>query len=488
MYKPTHRAFRHPLFIIYSLVCNMRFTIYCTAVPQFRLQIYKHYCIYRKIALIFICLFFFVIQNCFIPLHYTNAFYIVHMNEKIITLKDFELSPKENIIERSKNFQSYIDQMNSLGGNGYWVMAKSAVGSKMAIECCEGEVSAYISNDYLGMSQRDETKKAGIQAILKYGTGACAAQAIGGYLDIHKELEHEIAEFVGQEDAILFSSGFGANTGLLRAILGKNDIAYIDSYVHTSVTSGLIGTNTKNIGHNDIDYLNMILERDKGLYQTRLVIIDGVYSQNGDLSILPDYIKVCKRHNCLLMMDDAHGIGVMGDSGRGTAEYYNCLGQVDIITGTFSKSFGCVGGFVATTAKLIQYLRYYADSNVFSAAMTPQVAGSVLKALEIIKLHPEIRQKLWRNVSYLRKRFIEEGFDIGSSVSAIFPIMVRDNKKVYEISHELLKMGIFVSGITYPAVRTKEARLRVSVLATHEQNQLESLVQALITIRKTISF
>ena len=171
------------------------------------------------------------------------------MNKNIISLKDFEITPNENVIERSQNFQSYIDQMNQFGCKSYWVMARTGVGAKMQIEGYGGEVSAYISNDYLGMSQRPETKEAGINAVLKYGTGASAAQAIGGYLDIHKKLEEEIATFVGQEDAILFSSGFGANAGLLRAILGRNDIAYIDSYIHTSATSGLIGTNTKHIGH-----------------------------------------------------------------------------------------------------------------------------------------------------------------------------------------------------------------------------------------------
>ena len=410
------------------------------------------------------------------------------MNKNIISLKDFEISPNENVIQRSQNFQSYIDQMDKFGGKSYWVMAKTGVGAKMQIEGYEGEVSAYISNDYLGMSQRSETKEAGINAVLKYGTGASAAQAIGGYLDIHKKLERGIAKFIGQEDAILFSSGFGANAGLLRAILGKNDIAYIDSYIHTSVTSGLIGTNVKHIGHNDTDYLDMILECGAEKYQTRLVIIDGVYSQNGDLSKLTEYIAVCKKHNCLLMMDDAHGIGVMGKNGRGTAEYYNCLGQVDIITGTFSKSFGCIGGFVATSKELIQYLRYYTDSNVFSAAMSPQVAASSLKALELIQTRPEIRKKLWTNVNYLRKRLSEEGFDIGNSESAIFPIMIRDNKKVYEIAQELQKKRIFVNGITYPAVRTKEARLRVSILASHEMVQLDQLVTALMEIRKSIPF
>jgi len=408
--------------------------------------------------------------------------------DNFFSLKDFEFSMNVDAKERAAAFQDYIDQMRQFETKCYWVMATSGVGAKMRLEGSDKVFSAYISNDYLGMSQRQETIEAGIEAIRKYGTGACAAQAIGGYLDIHKQLEKEIAEFVGQEDAILFSSGFGANTGLLRAILGKNDIAYIDSYIHTSATSGLIGTNIKHIGHNDIDYLDMVLEKETGLYKTRIVIIDGVYSQNGDLSKLPDYIAVCKKHGCLLMMDDAHGIGVMGNNGRGTAEHFDCLGQVDIITGTFSKSFGGVGGFVAASAKMIQYLRYYADSNVFSAAITPQVTGSVLKAIELIKSKPEIMAKLWNNVNYLRNRLQNAGFDIGHSESPIFPIMVRDNKKVYKIADMLQKKCIFASGIVYPAVRTKEARIRVSVLASHEIEQLEQLAIALEDIRSVIPF
>ncbi len=353
----------------------------------------------------------------------------------------------------------------------------------------EGQaMDAYISNDYLGMSQRPETIQAGIDALQKYGTGACAAQAIGGYLDIHYQLERGIAEFVGQEDAILFSSGFGANAGFLRAILGKNDIAYVDSYIHTSASSGLYGTNTKHIGHNDTAYLDVILGKNRGKYVTSLVIIDGVYSQDGDLSLLPEYIAVCKKHNCLLMVDDAHGIGVMGENGRGTAEYYDCLGQVDFITGTFSKSFGSIGGFVAASAKMIQYLRYYADSNVFSAAITPQATCSILKSLELMRTKPEIRKKLWDNVNFLRNRMKEEGFDIGKSVSPIFPLMIRDNKKVYEIADILNKRGIFTSGIVYPAVRAKEARIRISVLASHEIKQLDYLVKTLKIIRNEIGF
>lgn len=410
------------------------------------------------------------------------------MDKNFLSLKDFELSMREDALTRAELFQNYIHQMEQFDSKSYWVMSHGCVGAKMSLTETNTLFDSYISNDYLGMSQCKETIEAGINALMKYGTGACAAQPIGGYLDIHRQLEKEIADFVGQEDAILFSSGFGANAGLLRAILGKNDIAYIDSYIHTSAMSGLIGTNTKHIGHNDIEYLDMILDKEKDKYQTRLVIVDGVYSQNGDLSKLPEYISVCKKHNCLLMVDDAHGIGVMGNNGRGTAEHYNCMGQVDIITGTFSKSFGCVGGFVAASSKLIQYLRYYADSNVFSAAITPQVTCSVLKALELIKTQPGIREKLWNNVNFLRNGLLDSKFDIGTSVSPIFPLMVRDNEKVYRIADMLQKKRIFASGIVYPAVRTKEARIRISILASHEIAQLKHLIRSLKEIRNEIPF
>lgn len=409
------------------------------------------------------------------------------MSNKYYSLKDFELSLQKNAIERANDFQLYINQLESIGCKSYWITANTGIGANMTIEGCKEPVTAFISNDYLGMSQREETKQAGINAIQKYGTGACAAQVIGGYLDIHRQLEQEIASFVGQEDAILFSSGFGANSGILRALLGKNDIALIDPYIHTSAMAGLRTTNIKRIGHNDLEYLEKSLKEAKDRYQTKLVIIDGVYSQDGDLSLLPSIIDLCKTHGAMLMLDDAHGIGVMGSNGRGTAEHYNCLGQVDIITGTFSKSFGCVGGFAAASKNVIQYLKFYADSNVFSAALTPQVTASILKAIELIKYNPEIRLKLWKNTNYLRKRLKEEGFDIGKSVSPIFPIMIRDNKKVYEIAKMLQEKSIFTIGITYPAVRTKEARLRVSVLATHELIQLETLVCALNEIDKVLN-
>lgn len=407
-------------------------------------------------------------------------------NNHLYSLKDFELSLDVTATERAEKFQKYIDQLKKIECKSYWIQSYSGIGSKMHIEP-NRKVISFISNDYLGMSQHPATIKAGINALKKYGTGACAAQVIGGYLDIHYNLEREIARFTGQEDAMLFSSGFGANSGILSALLGENDIAIIDPFIHTSVLSGLKKTNIKRVGHNNIEHIEIALKDTKQKYKTRLVIIDGVYSQDGDLSKLPEIINICKKHEAMLMMDDAHGIGVMGENGRGTAEYYNCLGKIDIITGTFSKAFGCVGGFAAASSKLIQYLKFYADSNIFSAALTPQVTGSVLKALELIKSKPEIRKKLWENVHYLRNKLLNHGFDIGNSMSPIFPIMVRDNEKVYEVAKLLQQNDIFTIGIVYPAVRIKEARLRISILSTHEKKDLDKLIYTLILINKDIN-
>lgn len=408
--------------------------------------------------------------------------------KRYYSLKDFELTTDASISEKAEDFKLYLQQQYEFGCESYWLQSQSAISTQMQIKGIRDTLIGFVSNDYLGMSQRKETITAGIEALNKYGTGACAAQVIGGYLDIHNKLETEIASFVGQEASILFSSGFGANAGTLRTLLGKKDIALIDPYIHTSALVGLKSTNVKLIGHNNLTYLERTLKNIRDKYNTKLIVIDGVYSQDGDLSNLPQIISICKANGAMIMLDDAHGIGVMGKTGRGTAEYYDCLGQVDIITGTFSKSFGCVGGFTAASQNIINYMRYYTDSNVFSAAITPQVTASVRQALELIKTKPEIRSNLWTNTNYLRRKLTDNGFDIGNSVSPIFPIMIRDNTKVYEIAKKLQEKGIFTIAIVYPAVRIKEARLRVSVLATHTKDHLDKLVESLIEIDKIIKF
>lgn len=414
------------------------------------------------------------------------------MKEEKYSIKDFALSLDLDVAERAKQFQLWIDQNEEHKHNIYWTKSFSGIGSEMDIfsgnEKKEKDVISFVSNDYLGMSAREETKQAGKEAIDLYGNGACAAPVIGGYLDIHQRLEKELADFVGMPSSLIFSSGFGTNTGILNCLLGKNDIALYDSYVHTSVLDGLKGTNTKNIGHNNLSYLEDTLKKVKNSYTNKFVIVDGVYSQDGDLGLLPELSAICKEYGAYFVVDDAHGVGLMGKNGRGTLEHFDMLGKADILTGTFSKAFGCVGGFAAASESLIQYLRYYANTTMFSAAVTPAVTNSVLKAIELIKTDPSIREKLWNNVNYLKKLLDEANIDYLNTASPIFPIMVRHNFKAKELSSKLMEIGIYTNAICYPAVRGKDARIRVNVLATHSYSDLEALVSGLVKIDKIIHF
>lgn len=404
------------------------------------------------------------------------------------TVNDFTIhSLQTNAIDRASEFQKWITQSHENNHEIYWNESTDGVKPETSlidpVTRSSKKVISFISNDYLGMSQRQETKQAGINAVNKYGTGACAAPIIGGYLDIHRELEKKIAAFTGNEDALIFSSGFGVNVGVLNALLGKEDLALIDLQVHTSVLDGLRSTNIKKLRHNDPDYLKFALKKTSDDYKTKIVIVDGVYSQDGDITPLPDIFEICKQYKALLYVDDAHGIGVFGANGKGIAEHYNMLGEIDIITGTFSKAFGSVGGFVSCSKNMADYLRYYAGTTVFSAAITPQSTASILRALELMQEKPEIREKLWDNMHYLRQKLSEKNFDFGNTESPIFPIMVRNPFKAKEITHLLKNDGVYAIAIVFPAVTDKNARVRVSVTASHEKHHIDKLISSLVKIR-----
>lgn len=413
--------------------------------------------------------------------------------KEVLSGNDFTLEAiKTDVLDRSLQFKKWINQSKTNQHQIYWNKSLTGITPEMKIidpdTNLEKNVISFISNDYLGMSQRQETKEAGIQAIMKYGTGACAAPIIGGYLKIHQELEKKIAEFTGNEDALIFSSGFGVNAGVLNSLLGSEDLALVDLCAHTSALDGLRSTNIKRLKHNDVDYLDFVLKRMKNSYKTKLVIIDGVYSHDGDIADLPKIVEICKKHGALTYLDDAHGIGVFGNNGRGVAEHYNMLGEIDIITGTFSKAFGCVGGFISCSKTLADYLRYYANTTVFSASISPQSTASVLKAIDLLEGKKEIREKLWENVIYLREQLIRENFDIKQTVSPIFPIMVRDPFKAKEVTRLLKKNGIYAIAIVFPAVTNKDARVRISLTSAHETVHLDYLVETLIKIRNKIKF
>lgn len=413
------------------------------------------------------------------------------MKEKY-SLRDFTQSPGLNIAQRIDQFQLYTEQLKEQKHNSFHTLAFSGVDAHMTVEdpvtLEKREVVSFISNDYLGMSQRPEIKEAGIKAVEQYGAGACAAPIIGGFMKLHRELEMQLAEFMGYEDAIIFSSGYGANAGALGGIMGKNDMALVDSFIHASAYDGLLQTNIKKIGHNDLEYLELNLKRVQNNYDTVMLIADGVYSQNGDLGMLPEYIDLCRKYGAFIMVDDAHGIGVFGENGKGATEHLGVLGKPDMVTGTLSKSFGCVGGFVVSSRKMIDYLRFYGRTSVFSAAPTPQATASALKALELIRERPEIRAKLWDNVSYMKSQLLANGYDIKETVSPIFPIMVRDNYLIKEIAKMLLERGFYTIGICYPAVSNNDSRIRASVLASHTKADIDGFINALNDIDAILHF
>lgn len=398
-----------------------------------------------------------------------------------MTLKDFE-NRGQNLLTRAKQIDDYISYRYKIQHLPYRVI--SLTGSSARIKVIdpytnrEKEMISFVSNDYLGLSHHPEVINASIRALEQYGAGAGASPLIGGHNYLHEQLEQEIARFLRNEYAISYTSGYAANCSTLLAIMGKEDIAIMDMFTHASVFDGCLCTNTKRFLHNNIDSLSHVLKNTKE-YKNRFVIIDGVYSQEGDVAPLDKIYTVCREYNAFLIVDDAHGIGVLGKTGRGIIEDYNLLDKVDMITGTFSKSFGSVGGYAIARKEIITLLRYYSRQNIFSAAATPQAAASAIKAIQLVDKEPKLRNSILENIEYFKNGLEIIGLDYGNTVSAIFPVMVRNEQNVKEASRVLFDQGVYVNPISYPAVPEKLSRLRFSITAMHTQKDLDETLDIL---------
>lgn len=399
------------------------------------------------------------------------------------SLKDFADLDEKDIFQRADIFQDYLNHFRKEKQVNYRIRSTRGVEPVAHIldpdTGKEKEVFSFISNDYLNLTKDPEVIQAGIQALVKYGSGAGASQLIGGNLDIHEELEKKIASFNHMDDSIIYTSGFGANAGSILAMMQEKDCVIMDLFVHASVIDGTFNTNVKWFLHNDMESLEKVLKDVQHKYRTKMIIVDGVYSQEADLAPLRKIMALAKAYDAYVMVDDAHGQGVFGKNGKGTPEYFDVLGEVDVLTGTFSKSFAGVGGFLCAKTELVDLLKYYARTNIFSAAPTPQVTASILKAIEIIENKPSVRQRLWDNIYYLRENLKELGFNIGNTESAIFPIIIGDDVKVRESAQLLLERGIYVNPILYPAVPRRVTRLRISLIATHTKEHLDHLLNNL---------
>jgi glycine C-acetyltransferase len=406
------------------------------------------------------------------------------------SFKDFENIPGQDIYATAREFVLYLDFLKENGHFNYRIESLSPVGPEMNLILPGDEHPTWcvclVSNDYLGFSQHPLIKAAVIKGVEQFGTGSGASPAIGGHFVYHQQLEKKIAEFYKRTDAILYTTGYTANSATLQCILhkdtrdtdaGKNDLAILDMNVHASVYEGVLTTTVKTFLHNDLAMLEQVLKHAQDSYRTKMVIIDGVYSQDGDVAPIDKIAEITHRYGAYLVVDDAHGIGVVGDTGRGVIEMYNAFDKVDIITGTFSKALGNIGGYVIASPEIITYLKYQSKQHLFSTTASPALMG-ILKAIDLIDEEPEWRTRLWENIEYLKSGLISLGFDVGTTSSAVIPVKIGDIMKTLEAGRLLLKLGVYTNPIMYPAVSKKNARIRMNVMATHTKVHLDKVLNA----------
>ncbi|MCL2426248.1 MAG: aminotransferase class I/II-fold pyridoxal phosphate-dependent enzyme [Oscillospiraceae bacterium] len=334
------------------------------------------------------------------------------------------------------------------------------------------------SNNYMGFTCDPRVIEASIAAVRRYGSGCSGSRFLNGTLEMHNEFEEELAEFLNKESSLTFSTGFQTNIGVLSTIAGPRDIIYSDRANHASIIDGnrLSFAKVTKYGHNDMDDLRSKLERapeEAG----KLIVTDGVFSMEGDIARLPEIVELAKRYNARIMVDDAHGLGMIGDCGRGTANYFGLDDEVDIIMGTFSKSLASLGGYVAAKENVTHYIRHHARSFIFSASIPPACCGAALESLRIMKREPELQQKLKENGDYLRAKFREAGITIGDSETAIIPVMTYDTMRTFKIHQMLLMNGVYCNPVIAPAVNEGECLLRTSCTATHTKEQLDEAVE-----------
>ncbi|MEP7014588.1 MAG: aminotransferase class I/II-fold pyridoxal phosphate-dependent enzyme [Verrucomicrobiota bacterium] len=339
------------------------------------------------------------------------------------------------------------------------------------------------SYNYLGLANHPEVIAAAHEALKTHGMGACGSPMLSGMTDLHRELERRVAKFLGREDAMLFNSGFGGALGTISGLMRKNDVAILDNRSHLSLRDGatLSRCRTEKFEHNDPAALEAALGRQQG--RRRLVIVEGIYSMDGDFGNLKELIEVAEKHGAKMFIDEAHSILGCGEHGRGAAELFDVEEHFPLCYGTFSKAFGAVGGFVAGSAETLKYLRFYAHSYVYSCALPPVVVAAILKALEIAQREPELRTQLWENADYFHAQLRGLGIDTGASTTYIMPIVIGDRERMYRLGHELRRRGLWVAPVDYPAVPNNKICFRACVTAKHTRADLD---EALNIIEDTL--
>lgn len=342
------------------------------------------------------------------------------------------------------------------------------------------------SNNYLGLTNHPKVKEAAIEAVKKYGTGCAGSRFLNGTLDIHVELEEKLARFVRKEAALVFSTGFQVNLGVISALAGKDDLIIIDKMDHASIIDGcrLSFAEIRKFRHSDLSDLERVLKEnnDKG----KLIVVDGVFSMEGDVANLPDIVSLSQQYGARLMVDDAHGIGVLGKTGRGTAEHFGLEDRVELIMGTYSKSLASIGGFISGDADIIHYIKHHARSLIFSASPPPASIASVSAALDIIENEPDRRERLWIITRKMLDGFSQLGFETGPSETPIIPVIVGEDIKAFTMAMMLQEEGVFANVAVTPAVPSGKALIRTSYMATHTDKHLDQVLSAFEKVGKSL--
>ena len=345
------------------------------------------------------------------------------------------------------------------------------------------------SNNYLGLTVHPKVIEASIEAVKKYGSGCTGSRFLNGTLELHEELEERLARFTGHEAALVFSTGFQTNLGAISAIVGKRDAVIIDRADHASIVDGCrlsFGTTIK-FKHNDMGDLESVLQAGTD-YEGKLVVVDGVFSMEGDICPLPEIVRLAKEYNARVMVDDAHSIGVLGKRGSGTAEHFGLEKEVDMVMGTFSKSFASLGGFIAADDAVVHYIKHNARALIFSASMPPSALAAVLASLDIIEQEPERRDALWRNAKHFRSGLQDMGFDTGVSKTPVIPVVIGENEQTFRFWKSLFDSGLFVNCAVSPAVPPGHSLLRTSVMATHQPDQIDKALGIFKRVGKEMGF
>ncbi|MBT7067393.1 MAG: aminotransferase class I/II-fold pyridoxal phosphate-dependent enzyme [Verrucomicrobia bacterium] len=406
------------------------------------------------------------------------------------TLADFADCDSPDLFAKAERFNSFLTDWKGKGTYGFHRLVTSACANTAMLRDRatheDRDMVVLASNNYLGLSTRPEVVEAARAAIAKYGTGMCGSRFLSGTYDLIEELESRLARFENKEAALVFTTGYQANVGTISALLRSKDVAYIDKLCHASIVDGcrLAGCATRSFRHNDLQSLERLLEKTKGKYRGSMIIVDGVFSMDGDMAPLPGIVDLAERYGARVLVDEAHSTGVLGDHGGGAVEHFGVRDRVDIILGTFSKTFASTGGFIAGRRDVIEYVRQYARSYIFTASPTPANSAAVLAGLTIIENEPQLRVKLWENIHYFHGQLKALGFRVfpDPPESAIMTVIVGPDITVRQMGTDLFNEGIFANIVFYPAVPPNKGTLRISLSANHTHKDLDRALYVLGSI------